>query len=1073
MSVSRYLSAILLEFACLTAVAPTTYATEWPTYRYNSARTGVTPENVPIPLYLQWTYQSAHSPRPAWPEPGREVHRMPFDYAYEVVVANGLVYFGSSADHKVYALDLATGRERWSFFTEGPIRFSPTIAEGRIYVASDDGLLYCLNAANGKLLWTFRPGPRDERVMGNGQLISRWPLRTGVAVEDGIIYLSAGMWPSEGVYVYALRAADGEVLWENDTSGCMYVAQPHPGSYAMTGVSPQGYIVVSATQVFIPTGRNMPAAYDRQTGTLQYYRGAPDTWNDRWGGAQAFAVDELLFGGRWHIGPDIEVKLEECEPWKDDGLIAWTAANGQKKRDLPGLLQAVVAENAFYAWGQDQLSKYDMAQLMGGAKPEEYCKWTTPLGHVYTLILAGKTLLAGGRGTVTAISAETGAILSKHNVPGQVRSLAVAERRVVASTTEGAIVCFGDEPVTNPPIITSTHLEAPAVGQGYAVILRGNEEQIRNTLTHAQHVFCVEPDAQQAATLRSIFQTQGLYGTHVTVINSPLHRLPLPNFVADQVVIPFALTDDTDRSAAEIYRILRPGGGTIEAQNAKELAKWLRRKGIPSSGIRLCDQDSRIERTPLPDTGEWTHQYADAGKTGASQDSVVRMPARVLWFGDPGPASLVSRHWAGPAPLSVNGRLFVIGQHSVIAVDAYNGRHLWTYEQPKVGRYPVSRTGGSGAADKTSIYFAIGKSCIQLEAATGQLLRTFELPDPLEGADPEKLSWDYVAVVDGVLLGTVGYGTEGRKLFAYDVASGALKWQCMAEEAIHHDGIAADEGIVCVLDRTAAGKFDQLKRRGEELEMSAKIVAFDLKTGKRRWQTDYGLRDRTDLRLGNGVVLATGGGRLTAYDLQTGHMLSYGAVKMRHFPVIIGNTIYGEPYAYDIRTGEPRTRLHPFTGQQVRWDFRRSYGCGAVSGCLTTLMFRSGTVGFFDLLRDGGTYNFGGVRAGCYVNIIAAGGLFLMPPAAAGCTCSYSFQTTVALEPAPDAETWSIYSGPSAPETQDITGLMLNFGAPGDRLDDGGKLWVAYPRPAGIAVPVQIDAPGVNIIGAQLPRQVL
>ena len=205
-------------------------AADWPAYRHDFARSGVTPETLTTPLHRQWTHKAAHKPMPAWPEPGRELNRVAFDYAFQTVVANGTVYFGSSADHKVYAIDLATGRERWSVFTEGPVRFAPTVEAGRVFVASDDGRAYCLSAADGALVWSFRGGPGPERMFGNERMISRWPLRSGLAVEDGIVYLSVGIWPSEGVYVFALRAHDGSVLWENDTSGTLYVRQPHPGS---------------------------------------------------------------------------------------------------------------------------------------------------------------------------------------------------------------------------------------------------------------------------------------------------------------------------------------------------------------------------------------------------------------------------------------------------------------------------------------------------------------------------------------------------------------------------------------------------------------------------------------------------------------------------------------------------------------------------------------------------------------------------------------------------------------------------------------------------------------------------
>ena len=44
---------------------------------------------------------------------------------------------------KVYAIDISTGKEKWIFFAEGPVRFSPTIWNNRIYFGSDDGFVYC------------------------------------------------------------------------------------------------------------------------------------------------------------------------------------------------------------------------------------------------------------------------------------------------------------------------------------------------------------------------------------------------------------------------------------------------------------------------------------------------------------------------------------------------------------------------------------------------------------------------------------------------------------------------------------------------------------------------------------------------------------------------------------------------------------------------------------------------------------------------------------------------------------------------------------------------------------------
>ena len=56
-----------------------------------------------------------------------------------LAVAADCVYFGSSADDKVYCLDARDGQVRWTFFTEGPVRLAPTVVGERVYAGSDDG----------------------------------------------------------------------------------------------------------------------------------------------------------------------------------------------------------------------------------------------------------------------------------------------------------------------------------------------------------------------------------------------------------------------------------------------------------------------------------------------------------------------------------------------------------------------------------------------------------------------------------------------------------------------------------------------------------------------------------------------------------------------------------------------------------------------------------------------------------------------------------------------------------------------------------------------------------------------
>ena len=243
---------------------------DWPTYRGDAARTGYSPEPLPATLSLQWTYKARHAPQPAWPREGG----MRFDRAFQPVATADTVFFGSSADGKLYALDAATGKERWTFFTDAPIRFAPVLWQDRVFVASDDGVLYCLAAKTGEALWQKQGGPRRDMVLGHGHMMSRWPARGGPMVVDDVLYFGVGIWAAEGIFLYALEPETGKVKWVNDSSGAIVMEQPHGGNRAKNGVSIQGYLAADHEKVLVPTGRGSPAAFDRATGKLLAFRHA-------------------------------------------------------------------------------------------------------------------------------------------------------------------------------------------------------------------------------------------------------------------------------------------------------------------------------------------------------------------------------------------------------------------------------------------------------------------------------------------------------------------------------------------------------------------------------------------------------------------------------------------------------------------------------------------------------------------------------------------------------------------------------------------------------------------------------
>jgi outer membrane protein assembly factor BamB len=65
-------------------------------------------------------------------------------------VANGVVYVGSD-DGDFYAFDAKTGAALWSAATGGAVESSPAVANGVVYVGSDDASLYAF-APNGQIV---------------------------------------------------------------------------------------------------------------------------------------------------------------------------------------------------------------------------------------------------------------------------------------------------------------------------------------------------------------------------------------------------------------------------------------------------------------------------------------------------------------------------------------------------------------------------------------------------------------------------------------------------------------------------------------------------------------------------------------------------------------------------------------------------------------------------------------------------------------------------------------------------------------------------------------------------------
>ncbi len=774
-------------------------AEDWPTYKRDAARSSVTAERLALPLAERWTYLPTQPPRPAWPEPGKELHRTDFDYAFQPVAAGGLVYFGSSADDTVRALDAASGRLVWRFTAGGPVRFAPTVARGKAYVASDDGSLYALEAETGKLLWQFRAGPSRDRLLGNGRLIARYPCRTGAVVVDEVLYVTAGMWPTEGVYVYALDADTGAERWCNDSSGSLYIDLPHAFASGFSGVAPQGYLVAAEHVLLVPTGRSVPAGFDRRTGRLLHYKPEKTHYHGATygGGVWCTAAGDLYFNTNNRFHNPSQAHVGEAEPSSQDGTIAYPLTTGDQRCHLRGKYRVLVGGDVVYAAGNGSIEAIDLDVIRRKRRvaPGD-ARWSTPHApRVYCLALAGDVLLTGNRDCLAAFDAATGKPLWRAELQGrQVRGMAVADGRLMAATQKGELLCFGpeehggsrskhvkEEPAA--PTITEAEkerareiVERSGKSEGYALVVGEPDSRLAEALARATelHVVCLLRDAGQVAAQRERLLDAGLLGTRVAVHAAAApDGSGLPPYFADLVVVSQTAPG---ASAESCYRALRPCGGALGFLGFEDAARraFLREANVPPGDVSNVPGASQtcptmLVRGKLPGAGEWRYPWADGGRRGIGSESRVRFPMELLWFGGPGPGRLVDRHLMGSPPVSTGGRVFMAGEHHVLAFDAYNGRELWSRAVREVGRKYAQYYSSSLVADAESVYVVAHDRCLRMDQATGETLRTYTIPEPVvrETAPPRVPK--YVDVAWPTTWRVVGPFAPGKPPLAREV----------------------------------------------------------------------------------------------------------------------------------------------------------------------------------------------------------------------------------------------------------------------------------------------------------------
>lgn len=769
MPVRVWVQAVL--FIQLTSVGLLTQAGDWPMWRYDAARSNATPDALPNDLHLQWA-RKLPAPRAAWPASQKKLQ---FDAVCQPIVVGKLMIVGSTSNDSVTAFDTETGAEVWRFYTDGPVRFAPAAHRDQVYAASDDGNLYCLEVATGKLIWKIAGGPYERRIIGNGRVISTWPIRGGPVIAEDTVYFTASIWPFMGIFIHAVDAETGESIWVNSETGSRWVTHPH-GAPSFGSIVPQGYLAVTGDRLLVPGGRSLPGIFDRKTGEMQRFE---------FGGKR---------NGGWSVIANQEMYVVNNE--------VFAMPNGESVGSVPtSVLTADLMLGASKAHRIEKALKVvDTVDRKGKElsklefKPTESFEVCSPDLSVF--MVAGNQAFAGRDGLVASFDIEAAANSKKVGPPswsaeieGTPVAMLAGDDKLFVVNEDSKVFCFGAR--DGPPkqhsllrtqlaaqqrsdfadaILAGSTLADGRAAAGYAVALGiGSGELIDEVLARSEmQIIAIDPDKSKVDRIRRVMNERGVYGTRIVAhVGDPASfSLPpcLANVIFSDELQDTTAPDELARLGTHLFESLRPYGGTLclqlsDAQH-KALENLIDEGKFAKGELSREGEVSLLRRVgSLPGSGSWTHQYADATNSVVSQDTLVKAPLGLLWFGGPPNDKVLPRHGHGPSPQVAGGRLVIEGADMLRSVDVYTGRVFWERDLPGLGKYYDTTSHFPGAGEigsnyvtlPDSIYVVYRKELLQLDAGTGKTMRRFTFE---QDSDSPPASWGFLAAEGDFLVAT-------------------------------------------------------------------------------------------------------------------------------------------------------------------------------------------------------------------------------------------------------------------------------------------------------------------------------
>jgi outer membrane protein assembly factor BamB len=560
--------------------------------------------------------------------------------------------------------------------------------------------------------------------------------------------------------------------------------------------------------------------------------------------------------------------------------------------------------------------------------------------------------------------------------------------------------CSGDRAKDNPEDLAKVILDQSGVRGGFIVHVNCGDGVLTSALkmndSYLVHGLDSNPDNVSKA--REYITSKGEYG-RVSVDRLADNRLPYTDNLVNLIVA----EDIGHISMDEVMRVLVP------------------------DGVLMTETDNGWKKTVKPrpaEMDEWNQYLYNAGNNPVSKDSTISPVKHYQWVGSPRWGRHHDVTSSLSALVSANGRIFYIidegpkesvqlpSENYLYARDAFNGTILWKKAIPEWQDHMFPMKSGPAylprrlvaTGDRVYVTLGIDAPLSELDAATGELLRTFEGTDETSE----------IVLSNSTLFLVVGRPEKTEKKFT---SKTTYVWD-RAEEARTEWAWSKEPVRIMSLDITS-GKPDWIKEYPVgPLSLSAdsksvyfyngsNLVRLDRAGGEEKWKSDPIETRKFDtayaprLVVSDGVLVFSlgnqtgfGAGKMMAVSAENGKKLweapqpASGHYSPEDLFVIdgavwAGDTAWGQSegefVGRDLHTGEIVKTFK--CDADIYWFHQRCYPSKATEKYI--LPSRTG-LEFIDLNTEHWDVNHY-TRGGCFYGIMPSNGLVYTPPNACGC----------------------------------------------------------------------------------------